>query len=64
MDMKHPLLNNDANRPPLQRLSLLAQWSDDPNAYATLQPNLLYFDHPHGYIALRRVLSRSLISFS
>ncbi|MBD2766283.1 DUF2156 domain-containing protein [Hymenobacter sp. BT664] len=43
------------------RLEKLRQWSSDPNAYATLQPTLCYFDHPHGYLAYRRVLAGNVV---
>ena len=35
------------------RLACLQQYGDDPNVYATLQPNLSYFECEVGYIAYR-----------
>lgn len=52
---------NTLSRTPEERLKALINWSNDPNAYATLQPNLTYFDHPHGYIAFRRALSGNVV---
>lgn len=43
------------------RFEKLRLWSDDPNAYASLQPGLHYFDHDLGYIAYRKVLSGNVV---
>lgn len=37
------------------RLDKLRLWSNDPNAYAVLQPGFHYFDHECGFIAYRKV---------
>jgi lysylphosphatidylglycerol synthetase-like protein (DUF2156 family) len=43
------------------RFETLRQCAADPNAYATLQPGLRYFDHPAGYVAYRRALAGCVV---
>lgn len=46
---------------PTARFELLRQCAADPNAYATLQPGLQYFDHAAGYVAYRRALAGPVV---
>ncbi|WP_165903645.1 phosphatidylglycerol lysyltransferase domain-containing protein [Hymenobacter gummosus] len=43
------------------RLEQLRRCAADPNAYATLQPGLQYFDHPAGFVAYRRALAGPVV---
>lgn len=44
-----------------KRFEKLRGGSDDPNAYASLQPGLHYFDHELGYIAYRKAVSGHVV---
>ncbi|MBG8554589.1 phosphatidylglycerol lysyltransferase domain-containing protein [Hymenobacter guriensis] len=46
---------------PASRFETLRRCASDPNAYAALQPNLRYFDHPAGFLAYRRTLAGNVV---
>lgn len=43
------------------QLAIFERWADDPNAYATLQPELRYFTRGDGYIAYREALGAPVV---
>jgi lysylphosphatidylglycerol synthetase-like protein (DUF2156 family) len=49
------------NRTRRERYELLRRHSDDPNAYAALQPDLDYFDGAGGFVAYRRALGAPVV---
>jgi lysylphosphatidylglycerol synthetase-like protein (DUF2156 family) len=44
-----------------QRLEKIRTYSSDPNAYAGLQSNLRYFDHPTGFLTYRKTLAGNVV---
>lgn len=48
-------------KPPPHLLSLFMRWADDPNAYATLQRDMRYFERGEAYLAYRQALSAPVV---